>query len=166
MAETPIDKRFAVLCEIVRAQHFAWHEAVRQLCREVDTAAVTMRMWELTGEQTARAYLEHLDPDRPLALQVAESIVWSSRAMGEDAVAEAGEGEVAYVRHAGCPWHRWHERTGLLAEDQPGCDAWLRSTIEHIARKVGRPLRFETEQSLPEGGQACVRRIWVDEPGD
>ncbi len=33
MSDDPIEKRFAILCGIVRAQHFAWREAVCQSCR-------------------------------------------------------------------------------------------------------------------------------------
>jgi len=164
----PLDKKFGVLCQIVRAQHFAWHQAVTELCPDQSPADVTMRMWEITGEGTADAYLRRIDPARPLAPQVAAGIVWSSLSMGEDAIAEGDPGtNEAFVRHSGCPWYDWHEQKGLLAEDRPGCDAWFRSTIEAINRELGTRLAFETLESLPEGGSCCLRRLWEEDgPAD
>jgi hypothetical protein len=165
MADIPLEKKFPVLCEIVRAQHFAWHEAVRQLCPDTDLAQVVNRMWEITGEQTGRAYLKKLDRSKPLAAQVAGSIVWSSQCMGEDAKLEPtsspGQDE-AFVRHGDCPWFHWHKRLGLLSEDRPGCDLWFQKTVDLINAKLGTKLRVETREALPEGGSCCLRRIWVE----
>ena len=161
--DIPIDKKFSILVEISRAQHFAWREAVAELCPDVDPVAVVNRMWEVTGVQTAQAYLKRLDPKAPLAPQFAESIVWSSLCMGEDAAVEVSEdGEEAFVRHAGCPWHRWHGKLGLLAEDRPGCDSWFGSAIDTINEALGTKLRFETIEALPDGGPCCLRRLWVE----
>ena len=162
MTDLPFEKRFAILCEITRAQHFAWREAVAQLCPDVDPARVVDRMWELTGEQTARAYLKRVDPQRPLAPQIAASVVWSSQCMGEDASVREGQGDEAFVEHRDCPWLHWHRRLDLLAEDRPGCDAWFRSTVDTINQALGTRLRVETQETLPEGGAACRRRLWVD----
>jgi hypothetical protein len=122
-----------------------------------------MRMWELTGEQTGRAYCKRIDKAAPLAPQVAASIAHSSVCMGEDAVVEPGAtpGE-AFVRHRDCPWQGWHQKTGLVAEDRPGCDAWFRSTVAEVNRTLGTALRVETLQALPDGGASCLRRFWVD----
>jgi hypothetical protein len=164
MSETPLEKRFAILCQIVRAQHFAWRSAVVQQCPGVDPAAVAERMWQITGGDTAKAYLKHIDPDEPLASQVAASIAWSSQCMGEDAVTEESEdGREAFVRHNSCPWKNWHERMNLVSEDRPGCDAWFAATIDGINRALGTCLRFETLETLPEGGTSCLRRLWVPE---
>ena len=147
MAEIPVEKKFGILCEITRAQHFAWHEAVARLCPDVDVAEVTNKMWEVTGHQTAKAYLKRLDKDKPLAPQVAGSIVWSSQCMGEDAALETTEGkDEAFVRHADCPWFHWHKRLGLLAEDRPGCDAGDRRR---------RPGVRAVEQHVSHGGGRC-----------
>ena len=166
MEGTPVEKRFAILCGIVRAQHFAWREAVGESCPGVDPAAVANRMWEITGRQTATAYLKRIDPARPLAIQVARSIVWSSQAMGEDAVVEEGDGgDEAFVRHAACPWFDWHQRLGLLDEDRPGCDRWFSATVDEINSVLGTSLRVETTGTLPDGDPACVRRLWVENDG-
>ena len=77
MTDIPVDKKFAILCQITRAQHFAWREAVGELSEHVDPAAVAIRMWEITGAQTAAAYVKRLDPDAPLAPQFAKSSAWS-----------------------------------------------------------------------------------------
>lgn len=161
MADLPPQKKFEVLSEITRAQHFAWHEAVRRVCPEVDAARVTMEMWRLTGAQTGAAYARRIDRARPVALQIAEGIAWSSECMGEDARVEpgAGPGE-AFVVHRACPWKRWHERCGLLAEDVPGCDEWFRSTLCAVNEAVGSKVQFETLEALPTGGATCRRRLW------
>ena len=164
MSDAPLETRFAVLCEIVRAQHFAWREAVAQLCPDVDPADVGDRMWALTGRGTAAAYLKHIDPSRPEALQVAESVAFSSRCMGEDASVEAGEEGEAFVRHADCPWFHWHLKKGLLAEDRPGCDRWFQETTAGLAEALGIPLEVETLATLPDGDDSCLRRFSVARP--
>jgi len=156
MAEIPVEKKFAILCEITRAQHFAWHEAVRQLCPDVDVAKVTDRMWEVTGHETARAYLKRLDKEKPLAPQVAASIVWSSQCMGEDAALEPTPGkDEAFVRHSDCPWYHWHKRLDLLHEDRRGCDLWFQTTVDDINKALGTKLRMETHA-------CCLRRFYVE----
>jgi hypothetical protein len=171
VADVPIEKKFAVLCEIVRAQHFAWRRAVEELCPEVDAVAVVTRMWEITGRQTAAAYLKRVDPEAPLAPQLADSIVWSSRSMGEDARAEIPDpapgdtpADEAFVRHLDCPWCKWHRRHDLEAEDRPGCDAWFRTIVEEVNQALDGRLRVETIEALPDGGDCCLRRLWVEEP--
>ena len=114
VANLPAEKRFAILCEIVRAQHFAWREAVAELCPDVAADDVATRMWQLTGVTTGQAYANHVDPEAPLPLQAARSVVFSSQCMGEDAAAEEGAAATeAFVRHDDCPWFHWHQRKGL-----------------------------------------------------
>jgi hypothetical protein len=164
VAEIPVEKRFAILCQITRAQHFAWHQAVVDLAPDVDVAAVVNRMWEVTGQQTAASYITRFNGDQPLAPQFAKSIAWSSLCMGEDASVEPGNGEnEAFVRHTDCPWVHWHRKLGLLAEDRPGCDIWFSTTIEAINKEMGANMQFETLESLPDGDSCCLRRIWVDD---
>jgi hypothetical protein len=159
----PLEQRFRVLVEICRASHFAWREAVARRCPGVDPAEVVNEMWEITGLQTAEAYLERLDPTGDLPRQVADSIVWSSVCMGEDAILEPGNNEGEYfVRHDACPWHRWHRKNELLSEDRPGCDRWFDAAIRRINEKLGTSIRYETLSSLPEGADRCLRRIWLE----
>ncbi|UCG33613.1 MAG: hypothetical protein JSU68_03065 [Phycisphaerales bacterium] len=160
--DIPIERRFKVLCEIVRAQHFAWREAALALAPQLDPVELTNKMWEITGVQTAKAYLKRLDPGKPLAPQVAQSIAWSSVCMGEDATVEPGRGDEAFVKHADCPWYHWHKRLGLLKEDQPGCDTWFFTAVAEINKALGTNVKIETTHSLPEGGDCCLRRIWVE----
>lgn len=162
MPDVPVEKRFDILCDIARAQHFAWREAVVRCCPDVDAGDAVRRMWEVTGEQTGKAYLRRIRPDEPLAPQVARSIAWSSHCMGEDAAVEPGKGDEAFVRHRACPWLGWHERMGLVEEDRPGCDAWFQSTVHTINEALGTKLRVETLEALPECGASCLRRLWVD----
>jgi hypothetical protein len=161
--DVPIEKRFRILVEISRASHFAWREAALRCCPDVDAAKLVNTMWEITGVQTAESYVKHIDPDGDVARQVAESIIWSSRCMGEDVELEVGKAPGEYlVRHRACPWHRWHEKQGLLPEDRPGCDRWFASTLDTINEKLGTSLRFETLSALPEGDDCCLRRIWSE----
>lgn len=164
MAELSIDKKFKVLSDITRAQHFAWHAAVRSLFPQADPTQATLRMWEITGEQTARAYLKRIDPTAPLAKQVAESIAWSSQCMGEEAHAEPGTSDAeAYVRHRACPWLDWHRRLELVHEDRPGCDRWFESMVRTINAELGSSLQVETLETLPEGCSSCLRRLWTED---
>ncbi len=164
MSDKVLQHRFDILCQITRAQHFAWRQAVVELCPDADPAAVADRMWELTGVQTGASYAKRIDTDAPVAAQVARSIVWSSKCMGEDAEVEAGEGDEAFVRHADCPWFHWHKKLGLLEEDQPGCDAWFQTTVKHLNQRCGTTLQVETLKSLPDGDDCCLRRFWVEAP--
>jgi len=158
--------KFAVLCKIARAQHFAWRAAVVENCGEVEVASVVTRMWEITGCQTGAAYAPRLDLDQPLAPQVARSVVWSSQCMGEDAHLEVSEdGREAFVRHEACPWFDWHKRLGLLEEDRAGCDCWFSTTVDAINQARGTALRVETLSTLPDGDAACVRRFWIESDG-
>lgn len=160
MSNIPLETRFKVLCEITRAQHFAWRQAVAEKCPDVDAEEVVYKMWEITGHETARAYLKRIDPSKPLPIQIAKSMVWSSECMGEAAVAEEGKNDnEAFVVHSECPWFLWHKRLGLLKEDQPGCDIWFGTCLEDINKELGTSLTIETMGSLPEGGDACRRRI-------
>ncbi|MFQ5592150.1 MAG: hypothetical protein ACE5HE_13385 [Phycisphaerae bacterium] len=160
--EIPVEKRFRVLCEIVRAQHFAWRDAVRATVPGVDPQQVVNKMWEITAVETARTYLRRIDPGKPLALQVAYSMAFSSVCMGEGATVEQGEGDEAFVKHADCPWYSWHERLGVLNEDRPGCDTWFNATVREINKALGTRLRIETQSALPDGAECCLRRLWVE----
>jgi hypothetical protein len=161
--QTPLETRFRVLCEITRAQHFAWRQAVAEICPQVNPEKVVYRMWEITGHETARAYLKRLDPEKPLPRQVAESMVWSSECMGEDATVEAGANDnESFVVHTHCPWFLWHKRLDLLSEDQPGCDIWFETCLADINQVLNTKLKIETLSSLPAGNQTCRRRIWIE----
>ena len=162
MADASLETRFAVLCEIVRAQHFAWREAALAMAPQLDPEELGNKMWEITGVQTATAYLKRLDPNKPLASQVSNSIAWSSVCMGEDATVEQGEGDEAFVRHADCPWYDWHNRLGILKEDRPGCDMWFCTAVAEINNALGTNVKIETKCALPDGGDCCLRRIWVE----
>ena len=163
MAEIPVEKKFATLVEISRAQHFAWHEAVAQMFPGANVSSVVDKMWEITGHETARTYMKRLDTSKPLAPQVAASITWSSQCMGEAATTETTAGkDEAFVRHADCPWVHWHTRMNLLHEDRPGCDIWFKVAIEDINKTLGSKLHVETLEALPDGGKCCLRRIWAE----
>ena len=160
MAVPPVEKRFQTLCQITRAQHFAWREALVRSCPDADVVAVTGRMWEVAGRDTAQAYVKRIDRARPLAAQVADGIVWSSQSMGEDATVEAGASDrEAYVRHRACPWVDWHRKLGILGEDRPGCDTWFRATVDEVNRALVTRLVVETLETLPDGAPSCLRRI-------
>jgi len=161
--DIPVEKRFKVLCEIVRAQHFAWREAALALAPELDPTELGNKMWEITGIQTGKAYLKRIDPAKPLPAQIAGSIAWSSICMGEDAKVVAGKDEnEVFLKHDGCPWYNWHKQLGILDEDRPGCDTWFNTAVDEINRTLGTNVKIETQESLPDGCSCCLRRIWIE----
>ena len=162
--DLPVEKKFQFLCQITRASHFAWREAVVQMCPDVDILKVVDKMWELTGVETAKSYLKRIDKSKPLPPQIAQSIVFSSVTMGEDAKMDQTEGgEEAFVIHDGCPWRSWHEKIDILHEDKEGCDVWFKTLVAEIAKATGVNVKVETLKSLPDGDEVCLRRIYVEE---
>lgn len=163
--DIPIEKKFHVLSQIQRMSHFEWLAAAMHFAKEgTSELDVVKKYWEIVGHDTAAAYLQHLDPDRPLPRQIAECYVFSSRSMGEDAEFVEGAGDhEAFARHNGCPWHAWHLRHDKLEQDLPGCDMWIRSFLDVISEKLGTRIRFETRESLPGGDSVCLRRFWVED---
>lgn len=165
MGDIPAERKFAILCEIVRAQHFAWREAVRCMAPGVEPREAVARMWEIAGERTAESYAARIDGGRPLALQVAELVVRSSRCMGEDACAVPGRTpDEAFVRHRACPWLDWHRRLELVGEDRAGCDAWFQAMAAGIGNRLARAVQVETLEAMPDGAPSCLRRISVPHP--
>lgn len=162
MTENDVQHRFDILCQITRAQHFAWRQAVVEICPDADPVAVVDRMWELTGQQTGASYSRRVGDDTPLPLQIARSISWSSQCMGEDTTVEEGDNGEAFVVHADCPWFHWHRKLDLLAEDRPGCDAWFQTTVARVNKDLGTNLKVETLDALPNGGDCCRRRFWTE----
>ncbi|MFH1529860.1 MAG: hypothetical protein ABIK09_03890 [Pseudomonadota bacterium] len=162
--EIPIEKKFHMLSQIQRISHFEWLEAAMHFAKEGTTELdLVKKFWEIVGRDTSGSYLKHLNPEAPLPRQIAESFVFSSRSMGEDAVLVEGADEnECFARHNGCPWHEWHERLGKLDQDLPGCDAWLESFMEIINETLGTNVRWATVKSLPAGDDICLRRFWVD----
>ncbi len=45
---------------------------------------------------------------------------------------------------------------------RPGCDAWFQTLVDEINRELGTRLRVETLETLPEGGDSCLRRLWLE----
>jgi len=164
------EKKFQILSQIQRASHFEWRRAALAVAPDLDPMTLVLKYWEEVGHDTAAAYLKQYkkrkeaDPDLSAAEFIAESFVWSSVNMGEDAKLipeKAGPGE-AYMRHDDCPWYHWHKRLDLVAEDQPGCDKWLETLISDINEALGTNVKFETVESLPAGGTCCLRRVWEE----
>jgi hypothetical protein len=162
-SDIPVDKKFKILTEINRASHFAWREAALKHNPDADPGDLVNEMWDITGVQTGEAYAKRINTKGDVPQQFAASIAWSSQCMGEDAHMEEGEKPGEYlVRHDACPWHTWHQRLDLLAEDRPGCDRWFEATIRTINERLGTKLRFRTEKALPDGDDCCLRRIWEE----
>lgn len=161
--DMPWDKKFNILSQINRLAHFEWREAALALNPGLDPRDLVLKYWEIVGRDTGRAYLRKLDRTKPIAPQIASSFVWSSISMGEDAHMFEGDNErEAYMLHKGCPWLEFHKRYDAVAEDRPGCDRWLEALIGVVNAELGCAVRFETLESLPEGGAGCVRRVWED----
>ena len=163
MKEMACEKRFNILSHINRLAHFEWREAALALCPNLDSKELVLKYWEIVGRDTGKAYLRHIDKEKPVAPQIASSFVWSSISMGEDAHMFEGDTErEAYMLHKECPWVTFHKKFDALEEDRPGCDKWLESLIDIVNKELGCNVKFETLESLPEGGSGCVRRVWED----
>ncbi len=156
--EYTLEKKFKTLSQITRAAHFEWRETFRKMYPDQDPKEAVLKYWEIVGHDTARAYLKKIDKTKPVAPQVAQQIVNSSLAMGEEARLVDGEsnGEVCF-EHQACPWHEWHQRYDALDEDQPGCDCWIATLINDINEALGTNVTFETLCSLPNGDASCKR---------
>lgn len=162
--EMPCEKKFNILSQINRLAHFEWREAALALCPDLEPKELVLKYWELVGRDTGKAYLRRIDRDKPIAPQVASSFVWSSISMGEDAHLYEGDNErEAFMLHEGCPWLEFHKRYNAVDEDRPGCDKWLETLIGVINEELGSKVKFETLESLPEGGSGCVRRVWEEQ---
>ncbi len=161
--DLPLEKRFKMMAQILRATHFEWRRAALAFCPDADPKELVMKFWEEVGHDTAAAYLKQLDPAKPLPKQMAENTVFSSLCMGEDArVVEGTDERECFVRHDGCPWYDWHQRLGLLEEDQAGCDQWFRTFTADINEKLGAAIKWETQKCLAAGDDHCLRRFWVE----
>ncbi len=156
-------KRFQLLGNIMRAAHFEWRRTALALSPNLDPMTLVKRYWEEVGKDTAKFYLSKIDPSRDLAEQMAKLFVSSSVIMGEDAATlPPDEQGRCGAKHNDCPWFHWHKKEGLLKEDQPGCDRFIQVVVDEINKTLKSRLRFETKESLPEGGKGCVRKFWVE----
>jgi hypothetical protein len=162
-SEIPLEKRFRMLAQIQRASHFEWLRAVRALCPDVDEKELVLRFWTEVGHDTARNYVDHMDPAKPMPRQMAESFVFSSQCMGEDAVVvEGGDDRECFARHDDCPWLEWHRREGKTDLDQAGCDRWLEVLVGDVNEALGTDVKWETVKAMPAGDEVCLRRFWVE----
>ncbi len=153
-----LEQKFKALCQITRAAHFEWREAILKMFPDADPTETVLKYWEIVGHDTAKTYLKKIDKTKPVLPQIAQLIVDSSLAMGENASVIAGDNEhEIYFEHQECPWVDWHNKYDALAEDQPGCDRWLVTIINDINQALGTNIEFETLSSLPEGGTSCKR---------
>ena len=159
-----IEKKYAVLATIMRASHFQWRRAALAFNPNIDPARLVNRYWEEVGKDTAQYYVRQIDPAGDVAEQFTALFVSSSVVMGEDAevIDKSAEGR-AQMRHNSCPWYDWHQREGLLAEDLVGCNHFLQVVVDDVNAALGTSLRFETVESLPEGGSCCLRQFWEED---
>ncbi len=161
--DMPLEKKFKMMSNILRATHFEWRRAALASCPDADPKELVMKFWEEVGHDTAAAYLKQIDPSKPLPRQLAQNTVFSSLCMDEDAkIVEGKDDQESYVHHDGCPWYDWHKRLDLLEEDQAGCDHWFRTFTKDINEKLGTDVKWETQKCLAGGDDICLRRFWVE----
>lgn len=156
-----IEKKYKLLLNIHRAAHFEWIRAVEKLYPDGDSLKIVKIYWDEVAKDTAKAYLKALNREKPLAPQIAELIVKSSLAMGEQAKLMENEKGQAVVHHDGCPWWDWHKKKGMEDLDQPGCDYWFSKTVEYINEALGSSVEVKTECALPDGSDCC-RRVFYE----
>lgn len=153
------------LMGIEHMAHFEWREAALKACPDVDPTELVKKYWEIVGEDTADSYVGMLDVTKPTFVQdVANSIAFSSVAMGEDAKVIEGRSRLeAYIRWDRCPWYEYGRRNDAVEEDLPGCDRWCEVAIDRVNLYFGVDLKYETLKAFPLGDDCCLRRIWMEE---
>lgn len=153
-----LEQKFKALCQITRASHFEWRETFIRMFPDMDPKEAVLIYWETVGHDTAKAYLKKINRDKPIVPQIAQLIVDSSLAMGEDArVIESEDENEIFIEHLECPWFEWHKKHNALAEDQPGCDLWIETILEDLNKELGTNIIFKTLGSLPNGDTGCRR---------
>lgn len=151
------EQKFNVLCQITRASHFEWRQAIMDMFPDENIMELVLKYWEIVGHDTAKAYLKKIDKDQPIAPQIAKMIVNSSLAMGESAeMSEEYNGNIQLI-HSACPWYDWHQKHNALNEDQPGCDRWFQTIVNDINHELGSQVEVKTTSSLPAGDRNCLR---------
>ena len=88
-----LEQKFKALCQITRAAHFEWRATVSKMAPGIDPVDSVLSYWEIVGHDTAKVYLKKIDKDKPVVPQIAQLIVDSSLAMGEQAVIMAAGNE-------------------------------------------------------------------------
>ena len=151
-----LEQKFEALCRINRVSFFEWRETFMKLYPEKSSLEAVLQYWEIVGHDTAKAYLKRVDKSKPVAPQIAQMIVDSSLAMGESARVVEGDDEVRVI-HDICPWYDWHKKFDAVAEDQPGCDCWLKTIATDVNQELGTSIDVETVSSLPHGDERCER---------
>ena len=153
--DVTLEQKYQALCNIMRAQHHAWREAVKQRCPHTPVTDVLKTMWEIAGEEAGEAFYRGIDKSQPIPPQVAEAIKTSWEVMGQHPGVECTEsGEEAHVTQVGCPWFAWHVKHDLVEEDRVGCDAWFDGVLSRLNARLGTNIAVETCETLPE--------IWAD----
>ncbi len=159
---TSTEDKFKILCSITRAAHFEWRQAFIELNPDKKPVEAVMKYWEIVGHDTAKAFLKRIKPDEPIVPQLAQMIVDSSLAMGENAELEVRNTTEAYVIHHACPWFEWHKRKDALEEDRPGCDCWFQTIVDDFNKALNTKIQVETLSTLPDGDLSCNRRFSVE----
>jgi len=157
-----IEEKFKILCSITRAAHFEWREAFIRMNPDMNPTDAVMQYWKIVGHDTAKAFLKKIKPEEPVIPQLAQMIVDSSLAMGEDAQLDIRHNTEAHVKHNACPWFEWHKRKDALSEDRPGCDCWFQTIVQDVNESLSTQIKVETLSTLPDGDEHCIRRFTIE----
>ncbi|RLI26873.1 MAG: hypothetical protein DRO52_01795 [Candidatus Hecatellales archaeon] len=158
--------RFDLLAGIVRATWYEWRQAALEFARPgTKPLDLVLRAWEIVGHDTAMSYFMALRKNSPTFLEdLANLIVMSSRAMGEDAFAYKGENpNEVFVQWNECPWPEFARRYKAdMEEDVLGCDRWFQTVIEDVNKHFGTKIKLETLKAIPRGDPICLRRLTME----
>ncbi|MBI2954395.1 MAG: L-2-amino-thiazoline-4-carboxylic acid hydrolase [Chloroflexi bacterium] len=156
-ARLDAERKWRYMIPISHEFYIYGRKAAEELLPAGQVARFVEAFWRISGEETARMYLElaKLDPSDLFGL--VRAIGRSSEIMGEDAEAKQ-EGDRAYLIHHGCPWPKSYQQNGLPESCQGGCDTWF----ETIAAVISPQIRVRTISAIPSGSTTCTREFWIE----
>lgn len=133
-----------------------WRKAVAEKYGKEEADNLTIRFWELVGENTANSYLHKGNIDAENLAQIVKGVARSSEIMGE--VVEIKEdGDDIILIHTECPWIKSYEINDSAGQCQAGCDQWFKTAVT----KINQRFDVNTESCLASGDSSCTRRFFV-----
>lgn len=132
----------------------SWRRAVAEKYGDAEMDQLTIRFWELIGQNTAAQYKKgKINPAS--AEQLARAVARSSEIMGETVRVEQ-DGDAWLLIHDSCPWIQSYQQAGYSGKCRTGCDRWFGATVEELSPAIA----VETTACLADEDKWCIRRFY------